>query len=131
MALTLDGTRTRIPGLGDLPILGPFFSNTTNERVEKELLVLVTPYLVQSLDHDQVPPGPGDEVQDADDWEFYLHNRIEAHVQKNFRPTTRSYDPPGPSQQGFAPANGANKAALQNYFWLEGQYFRGAHGFTD
>src|SRR5262249_13119116 len=112
-------------------VLGPFFSNTTGQRTEKELLVLVTPYLIQSLDHNQVPPGPGDEVQDADDWEFFLHNRIEAHDQKNFRPTTRSYDPSNPAERGIAPPNGANKAALQNYLWLEGQYFRGAHGFTD
>jgi pilus assembly protein CpaC len=129
--LTLDNKTDRLPVLGDLPVLGPFFSNTTGQRTEKELLVLVTPYLIQSLDHDQVPPGPGDEVQDADDWEFFLHNRIEAHDQKNFRPTTRTYDPPTPAERGIAPPNGANKAALQNYLWLEGQYFRGAHGFSD
>src|SRR5262249_43548927 len=34
--LTLSGQTTRIPGLGDLPILGPFFSNTTGQRQEKE-----------------------------------------------------------------------------------------------
>src|SRR5207248_11189020 len=43
MQLQLNGTTTRIPGLGDLPILGPFFSNTSTERIEKELVVLVTP----------------------------------------------------------------------------------------
>ena len=62
LQLTLDGQTSRIPGLGDLPILGPFFSNTSSNRVEKELLVLVTPYLVEPMNADQVPPGPGDEV---------------------------------------------------------------------
>ena len=31
----MDGTTQRIPGLGDLPVIGPFFSNTT-ERADRE-----------------------------------------------------------------------------------------------
>ena len=72
LQLTLDGTTSRIPGLGDLPILGPLFSNTTNERIEKELVVLVTPYLIEPMQHDQVPPTPGDEVKGPNDLEFYF-----------------------------------------------------------
>ena len=64
LQLQMDGTTQRIPGLGDLPIIGPFFSNTTSERIEKELVVLVTPYLVEPMKHDQVPPTPGDEVKE-------------------------------------------------------------------
>src|SRR5208337_5018841 len=62
LQLTLNGETDRIPGLGDLPILGPFFSNTSSQRIEKELVVLVTPYLVEPMSHGQVPPTPGDEV---------------------------------------------------------------------
>jgi pilus assembly protein CpaC len=91
MQLTLDGTTARIPGLGDLPILGPFFSNTTGDRTEKELIVLVTPYLVEPMNPDQVPPSPGDEVKEPNDLEFYLLNRIEGRTGVDFRSTTH-YD---------------------------------------
>lgn len=91
LSLTLDGTTSRIPGLGDLPILGPFFSNTTGTRTEKELVILVTPYLVEPMNHDQVPPTPGDEVKTPTDFEFYLLNRIEGRRGEDFRATT-DYD---------------------------------------
>lgn len=88
LQLTLDGQTQRIPGLGDLPVIGPFFSNTTNTRVEKELIVLVTPYLVEPTCHDQLPPNPGDEVKTPTDWEFYLLNRIEGRTGRDWRSTT-------------------------------------------
>ena len=77
LQLELDGTTTRIPYLGDLPIIGPFFSNSTAARIEKELVVLVTPYLVEPMHKGQVPSTPGDEVKAPGDLEFYLLNRIE------------------------------------------------------
>ncbi len=95
MQLTLDGTTKRIPGLGDLPILGPFFSNTTGSRTEKELVVLVTPYLVEPMNPDQVPPSPGDEVKEPNDLEFYLLNRIEGRTGVDVRSTTNYDDATG------------------------------------
>ena len=80
LQLTLDGTTNRIPGIGDLPIIGPFFSNTTGNRIEKELIILVTPYLVEPMNCDQVPATPGDEVGTPTDIEFYLANRIESKL---------------------------------------------------
>ncbi len=37
----------KFPGLGDLPILGPLFRSTRFQREESELVIIVTPYLVQ------------------------------------------------------------------------------------
>jgi pilus assembly protein CpaC len=91
MQLTLTGQTTRIPFFGDLPILGPFFQNTTGQRVEKELLVLVTPYLVSPMKHGQVPPTPGDEVNEPNDLELYLLHRIEGRTGRDWRSTV-SYD---------------------------------------
>jgi pilus assembly protein CpaC len=88
LQVDLDADTRRIPGIGDLPYLGPFFSNTTHKRVEKELLVLVTPYLIHPMGPDQVPPIPGSEVQDPTDCEFYFLNRIEGRTGRNFRATT-------------------------------------------
>ena len=94
MQLALEGGTRRIPGLGDLPYIGPFFSNTTNSRVEKELVVMVTPYLVEAMEPEQVPSRPGDEVYEPNDLEFYLLGRLQGRTRDvNFRSTTNGDDP--------------------------------------
>jgi pilus assembly protein CpaC len=87
LQVELDAKTDRIPGLGDLPYLGPFFSNTTHKRTEKELLVLVTPFMVEPM-----MPGapiclPGENIQDPTDKEFYFKNRIEGRTGDDFRAT--------------------------------------------
>ena len=93
MQLSLSGQTQRIPGLGDLPYIGAFFSNTTNSRIEKELVVMVTPYLVEPMAPGQVPAGPGDEVREPNDLEFFFMNRIEGRTGIDKRSTT-TYDDP-------------------------------------
>jgi pilus assembly protein CpaC len=93
LQVEISGQTTRIPGLGDLPYIGPLFSNTSHKRVEKELLVLVTPYLINPMNCDQVPPLPGEELTDPNDLEFYLLNRIEGRTGRNVRSTTTWDDP--------------------------------------
>ncbi len=115
LQLTLNGETDRIPGLGDLPIIGPMFSNTSSQRIEKELVVLVTPYLVEPMNHGQVPPTPGDEVKQPNDLEFYLLNRIEARTGKDFRATT-SWD---------------DVYNLRNHLKLEKKYVNGPVGFSE
>jgi pilus assembly protein CpaC len=93
MQLSLSGDTKRIPGLGDLPYIGPFFSNTTGNRIEKELVVLVTPYLVEGIHPAEVPPRPGDEVYEANDLEFYLLGRLQGRTgDREFRSTTNADD---------------------------------------
>jgi pilus assembly protein CpaC len=89
----MDATTERIPLLGDLPYIGPLFSNTEHRRVEKELLILVTPYLVAPMNADQVPCLPGQEIEDPKDLEFYLMNRIEGRTGSRHS-STRSWDDP-------------------------------------
>ena len=93
LQLTLDNTTQRLPGLGDLPYIGAFFSNTTGSRIEKELVVTVTPYIVEPMAPGQVPPGPGDEVNEPNDLEFFFLNRIEGRTGIDKRSTT-AYDDP-------------------------------------
>ena len=115
LQLTLSGQTNRIPGLGDLPIIGPFFSNTNDARTEKELVVLVTPYLVEPMSHGQVPPTPGDEVKEPNDLEFFFLNRIEARTGKDFRATT-SWD---------------DVYNLRHHLKLEKKYVNGPVGFSE
>ena len=51
----------------------------------------MTPYLVEPLDPGQVPPGPGDEVKEPNDLEFFFLNRIEGRTGYDFRSTVH-YD---------------------------------------
>jgi pilus assembly protein CpaC len=53
-------TRTleKIPGLGDIPLLGKIFQSESLNKNKTELLVLVTPQIVHPLPPGQVPGGP-------------------------------------------------------------------------
>jgi pilus assembly protein CpaC len=43
-----NNTDNRLPGLGDIPILGKLFQSKHYQNNESELVVMVTPYIVQS-----------------------------------------------------------------------------------
>ncbi len=83
----------RIPGLGDLPIVGPWFSSNRINTIETELIVMVTPELVAPMEAKEVPPGPGDRVLEPNDYEFYFLGRIEGRTGHQFRSTIRELDP--------------------------------------
>jgi pilus assembly protein CpaC len=93
LSVEMDAQTQRIPGLGDLPYIGPMFSNTSHRRVERELLVLVTPYLVSPLCPEEVPCLPGADIQDPNDLEFYLSGRMEGRRGRMFRSPTAWDDP--------------------------------------
>ncbi|WP_025857606.1 type II and III secretion system protein family protein [Pseudomonas sp. CHM02] len=71
-------TISKFPGLGDIPILGAFFRDSTISREEKELLMIVTPHLVQPLAANaQLPSLPGEKLRSYDpNWYrlFFLEN---------------------------------------------------------
>jgi pilus assembly protein CpaC len=48
----------KVPGLGDVPVLGKLFQSRSRSKTNNELLVLVTPHIVQPLVPDNVPAGP-------------------------------------------------------------------------
>lgn len=49
---------SKIPGLGDIPILGKFFQSRNLSKSRNELLVLVTPRIVKPLESARVPALP-------------------------------------------------------------------------
>jgi len=71
-------TISKFPGLGDIPILGAFFRDSNISREEKELLMIVTPHLVQPLAANaQLPSLPGEKLRSYDpNWFrlFFLEN---------------------------------------------------------
>ena len=48
-------TVSKIPLLGDIPILGEFFKHTSKSRDNRELIIVVTPYLVGEEERSQSP----------------------------------------------------------------------------
>ncbi len=58
---TANGMNSRIPGLGDVPVLGAMFRSVRYENDETELVVLVKASLVDPFSAGQTPPLPGDE----------------------------------------------------------------------
>ncbi|HEV2294152.1 MAG TPA: pilus assembly protein N-terminal domain-containing protein [Tepidisphaeraceae bacterium] len=73
------GARTsRVPGLGNLPVLGALFRSVRYSRNDTELVVLVTANLVEPL---SVPmshlPVPGIQHRAPSAWELYALGRIE------------------------------------------------------
>lgn len=62
---------SRIPGIGDVPILGALFSSVQYQKSTTELVVLVTPHLVQPLNSRGPHPLPGDGIPDPNDLELF------------------------------------------------------------
>ncbi|HEU5361474.1 MAG TPA: pilus assembly protein N-terminal domain-containing protein [Nitrospiria bacterium] len=64
LAGLLDNKLTRkvskIPILGDIPILGVFFRNSRYSNTETELMVMVTPKIVRPLNKEEIPALPTD-----------------------------------------------------------------------
>jgi pilus assembly protein CpaC len=48
----------KIPGIGDIPVLGKLFQSRSFTKTRNELLVVVTPRIVQPLQPGQEPVGP-------------------------------------------------------------------------
>jgi pilus assembly protein CpaC len=49
---------SKVPGIGDLPIIGKLFQSKSVNKSKNELLVIVTPRIVHPLNPDAVPHGP-------------------------------------------------------------------------
>ncbi|WP_299643153.1 type II and III secretion system protein family protein [Devosia sp.] len=91
--LIQDQTRTqihRLPGLGDIPILGTLFRSRDFIRSQTELVILVTPYLARATD--EKPQLPTDQMQFANDAESIFLGHIETMYGVGPAGTRGSYD---------------------------------------
>jgi len=97
----------KIPGLGDIPILGALFRSQSYRQEKTDLLIAVTPHLVKPN-----PEGalrfPGEHMQVPDRFEFYLEGRLEGD----------RADPPvsGLSAHRFAPPAQTTQGGLEGDF---------------
>ena len=73
MSNSAQNTVEKLPGAGDLPILGSLFRSTNFRRGETELVIIVTPYLVNPVDANDIKL-PTDGYQSPDDIQRVLGN---------------------------------------------------------
>ncbi len=104
-------TTNRVPLFGDLPVVGNFFGRNNTTSQEQEVVVLVTPELVQPIDACQTPGLPGDDVFEPGDIEFYLLNRLESRRSNDYRTSVRT-----------------DYARMQRYHYCEDQFIIGNKG---
>ncbi len=109
----------RAPGLGEIPILGNLFRSSDFRRGETELVIVVTPYLVEPVnDRDIVLPTDG--FHNATAAEQFLLNRSHNGVSGEGRPMPRAAQdaPANPSvslidQNGEVLADGARPSGTE------------------
>jgi len=57
---------SQLPGIGDVPVMGDLIKSDSFQRSESEVLVMITPYLVQPFAQDQtasaLSPAPQNSV---------------------------------------------------------------------
>jgi len=86
-----EAVNSRVPGLGDLPVLGPLFRSINYTESETELVVFVTASLVEPMSVAAIPPLPGFLHVPPDDWELYLGGRIEGEEPAKINPTDATW----------------------------------------
>jgi pilus assembly protein CpaC len=66
----------KVPGLGDVPVLGTLFRSSRFQRNETELVIVITPYIVRPVSQATALAVPNDAVQPASDLERIFLGRI-------------------------------------------------------
>lgn len=87
----LGGESDGTPFLSDIPYLGRLFSQDNTSYDEQELIVLVTPYLVDGLDESCTPlPLPGSDYFEPDDIEYFLRGSLTGRFAEDYRTPIRT-----------------------------------------
>ena len=83
---SVEARNSRVPGLGDIPLLGSLFRSVRYQKGDTELVVLVTASLVEPSSAAAQPPLPGSLHVAPSDWELYLEGRIEGRAPARIAP---------------------------------------------
>ncbi len=75
---SVSAVASKIPGLGDIPILGALFSSVDYQKSNTELVILVTPQLIEPLEPHQVAPPPGSLMTHPNDYELFALQKLES-----------------------------------------------------
>jgi pilus assembly protein CpaC len=105
---------TRVPVLGDLPIVGRLFKSDATSADEQELVILITPELVHPIDPNTPLSLPGSDMYEPGDIEFYVKGYLDSRRSRDFRsPVRTDWD------------------RLKRYQRCEDTFIIGPHGHSD
>nr|WP_292372234.1 type II and III secretion system protein family protein [Mesorhizobium sp.] len=71
--------QNQVPWLGQVPVIGTLFRNSSNQKEETELVVVVTPHLVRPVKPGQQLATPFDKTRPANDPEFFILGQLEVN----------------------------------------------------
>jgi pilus assembly protein CpaC len=117
---SVNATKDVTPLLGDIPVLGALFRSVRYERRETELVVLVTPKLVEPMNPSQVPPLPGETWRHPGELELYFNQDIGG--EQPAKPAEEEMTPPAAGGETPTEPKSAAGAGVKRY--------HGAYGFT-
>lgn len=69
----------QVPWLGQVPVIGALFRNSSNQQEETELVVIVTPHLVRPVKPGEQLATPFDKTRPANDPEFFVLGQLEVN----------------------------------------------------
>lgn len=98
MSANSQNSLDKAPGLGDVPILGNLFRSRDYRKGETELVIIVTPYLVQPVDAKDIKL-PTDGFRAANEFEQFLGFRENAGVSGEQRPGPTAANPEAPNPE--------------------------------
>ena len=110
----IEAENTGLPWISEVPYLGAAFRQVKESKNERELLILVTPELVEAMDACDVPPcGPGMQTTSPSDWELFMKGHLEVPnccpggCARNGQCPPGGTDPNGPPPDGMIGPNEA------------------------
>lgn len=102
---------SKVPLLADIPILGALFRSTNYQQKKTDLLIAVTPHLVNPVQEGKIS-FPGEFIKEPNRFELYLEGRLEGRRSDS--------DPSRLSQHAFAlPASTSGGGMEGNFGHME------------
>ena len=95
MSNNAQNTIQKLPGAGDLPILGSLFRSTSFRKGETELVIVVTPYIVKPVNDADIKL-PTDGFRAPDELQRIIGNLQHDGVTGGDRPKPRGSEPAAP-----------------------------------
>ncbi|WP_352536095.1 MULTISPECIES: type II and III secretion system protein family protein [unclassified Mesorhizobium] len=71
--------QNQVPWLGQVPVIGTLFRNSSNQKEETELVVIVTPHIVRPVKPSEQLATPFDKTRPANDPEFFVLGQLEVN----------------------------------------------------
>ncbi len=102
----VQASKDMIPILGELPGIGSLFRSVQYSRQQTELIVLVTPHLVEPMNPEHVPPVPGEVWRHPTEADLFWNADLGGPAEESAEKLTQS-TPGGPPKfkgsYGFTP----------------------------